>query len=100
MIDGRFTYLLSDFPISSPSSMTFDDTYNTLKYANRAKNIKANASQMKIIFKQPNFYDFSLQFQLKQNVMSVDFHISQYPKIVEKLKEEVWLNFQVMTSNF
>ncbi|ELU16371.1 hypothetical protein CAPTEDRAFT_227783 [Capitella teleta] len=73
----------------SPSSMTFDDTYNTLKYANRAKNIKANASQMKIIFKQPNFYDFSLQFQLKQNVMSVDFHISQYPKIVEKLKEEV-----------
>lgn len=27
--------------------------------------------------------------QLKKNVLSVDFHISQYPKIIEKLKEEV-----------
>ena len=25
----------------SPSSLTFDDTYNTLKYADRAKRIKA-----------------------------------------------------------
>ena len=26
----------------SPSAMTYEDTHNTLKYANRAKNIQAN----------------------------------------------------------
>ena len=34
----------------SPSSLTYDDTHNTLKYANRAKNIKANVS--------PHTFDF------------------------------------------
>lgn len=29
----------------SPSMLTFEDTYNTLNYANRAKNIKTNVSR-------------------------------------------------------
>ncbi|NXI57650.1 KI18A protein, partial [Chloroceryle aenea] len=52
----------------SPSSMFYDDTYNTLKYANRAKDIKSS---------------------LKSNVMSLDSHISQYVKICNEQKKEI-----------
>merc|ERR1719481_895768 len=52
----------------SPSSETFEDTFNTLRYADRAKKIKVN---------------------LKKNVLSVNFHVGQYAKIVEDLKSEV-----------
>ena len=52
----------------SPSSETFEDTFNTLKYADRAKKIKTN---------------------LKKNVMNVDFHVAQYAKIVEDLRGEI-----------
>jgi len=52
----------------SPSSETFEDTFNTLKYADRAKKIKIN---------------------LKKNVVNVDFHIAQYAKIVEDLRGEI-----------
>lgn len=51
----------------SPSAHTFDDTYNTLKYADRAKNIKTN---------------------VQRNVLSVQYHISNYTKIIDNLKEE------------
>jgi len=54
----------------SPSSETFEDTFNTLKYADRAKKIKIN---------------------LKKNVLNVDFHIAQYAKIVEDLRGEIAL---------
>ena len=40
----------------SPSSMSFEDTYNTLNYANRAKNIKTT---------------------VVRNVVSVDFHVTR-----------------------
>jgi kinesin family protein 18/19 len=30
----------------SPSSVTLEDTYNTLKYADRAKNIKSNVRNL------------------------------------------------------
>ncbi|KFO72365.1 Kinesin-like KIF18A, partial [Cuculus canorus] len=52
----------------SPSSMFYDDTYNTLKYANRAKDIKSS---------------------LKSNVVSLDSHISQYLKICNEQKKEI-----------
>uniref|UniRef100_A0A493TE71 Kinesin family member 18A n=1 Tax=Anas platyrhynchos platyrhynchos TaxID=8840 RepID=A0A493TE71_ANAPP len=52
----------------SPSSMFYDDTYNTLKYANRAKDIKSS---------------------LKSNVVSFDSHISQYVKICNEQKKEI-----------
>ena len=56
------------FFVYSPSSTCYEDTYNTLKYADRAKNIKSD---------------------LKSNVISVDFHVSKYAKIVEELKQQV-----------
>ncbi|KAG8438232.1 hypothetical protein GDO86_008793 [Hymenochirus boettgeri] len=52
----------------SPSSISYDDTYNTLKYANRAKDIKS---------------------AVKSNVVSLDSHISQYVKICEQQKKEI-----------
>ncbi|KAM4617864.1 kinesin-like protein KIF18A [Discoglossus pictus] len=53
-----------------PSSLSYDDTYNTLKYANRAKDI---------------------QSAVKRNVVSLDSHISQYVKICEQQKKEIAL---------
>ena len=41
----------------SPSVNTFEDTYNTLNYANRAKNIKT---------------------KMKRNVLNVDNHLEGY----------------------
>ena len=51
----------------SPSINTFDDTYNTLKYANRAKNIKTNVTR---------------------NVLNAQYHISNYENIINNLREE------------
>ncbi|EFN75784.1 Kinesin-like protein KIF18A [Harpegnathos saltator] len=50
-----------------PSSLTYEDTYNTLRYANRAKKIKSYA---------------------KKNV-SCETHITGYIKIVEEQKKEI-----------
>ena len=52
----------------SPSSMSYEDTYNTLNYANRAKNIKTT---------------------VVRNVVSVDFHITRYKQIVQDLRGEI-----------
>ncbi|XP_073320810.1 kinesin-like protein KIF18A isoform X2 [Pagrus major] len=52
----------------SPSSKSYDDTHNTLKYANRAKEIKSS---------------------LKSNVVSLDSHIGQYAVICEKQQQEI-----------
>ncbi|XP_043956708.1 kinesin-like protein KIF18A [Gambusia affinis] len=52
----------------SPSSKSYDDTQNTLKYANRAKEIKSS---------------------LKSNVVSLDSHIGQYAVICEKQRQEI-----------
>ena len=52
----------------SPSINAFDDTYNTLKYANRAKNIKTIVTR---------------------NVLNAQYHISNYVNIINGLKNEV-----------
>ncbi|KAM4846482.1 kinesin-like protein KIF18A isoform 1-T2 [Thomomys bottae] len=52
----------------SPSSLFYEDTYNTLKYANRAKDIKSS---------------------LKSNVLNLNSHISQYVKICNEQKAEI-----------
>ncbi|CAH2318866.1 kinesin KIF18B isoform X2, partial [Pelobates cultripes] len=76
--DSKLTRLLKDsiggncrtvmIAAVSPSSLSYDDTYNTLKYANRAKEIKLS---------------------LKSNVISLDCHISKYAIVCEELKAEV-----------
>ena len=52
----------------SPAVSTFGDTYNTLKYANRAKNIKT---------------------QVSRNTTNVQYHISNYNQIISNLKNEI-----------
>ncbi|KFQ77279.1 Kinesin-like KIF18B, partial [Phoenicopterus ruber ruber] len=76
--DSKLTRLLKDsiggncrtimIAAVSPSVLAYEDTYNTLKYANRAKEIKLS---------------------LKSNVLSIDCHISKYAAICEQLKAEV-----------
>nr|XP_020027014.1 kinesin-like protein KIF18B isoform X2 [Castor canadensis] len=76
--DSKLTRLLKDsvggncrtvmIAAISPSSLTYEDTYNTLKYADRAKEIR---------------------LALKSNVISLDCHISQYATICQQLQAEV-----------
>lgn len=52
----------------SPSSHHYDESFNTLQYANRAKEIKT---------------------KITRNVMTVDRHVSQYVKIIYELRQEL-----------
>jgi kinesin family member 18/19 len=52
----------------SPGNQSYEDTHNTLKYANRAKNIKT---------------------AIKKNVHNVEYHVSKYTQIINQLKSEV-----------
>jgi kinesin family protein 18/19 len=52
----------------SPSVGSFEETLNTLKYANRAKNIKTN---------------------LSRNVLSVSYHVSEYVNLIAGLKQQI-----------
>ena len=52
----------------SPSSLSYEETYNSLKYADRAKHIKT---------------------KLVKNVVNVDFHLANYRQIVKQLQKEV-----------
>jgi kinesin family protein 18/19 len=52
----------------SPNHLCYEDTHNTLKYANRAKNIKTNVTR---------------------NVLNVEYHISKYTGIIAQLKNEI-----------
>ncbi|OMJ74642.1 hypothetical protein SteCoe_26386 [Stentor coeruleus] len=76
--DSKLTRLLKDslggncrtvmIACVSPSYMSFEDTHNTLTYANRAKNIKTN---------------------VQRNVVNVQYHISKYTAIISQLRQEV-----------
>lgn len=52
----------------SPSSVSFEDTYNTLKYANRAKDIKSS---------------------IKSNVLNLNYHVGKYAQICEDQRQEI-----------
>ncbi|KAL9939783.1 hypothetical protein V8E36_001600 [Tilletia maclaganii] len=52
----------------SPSSAHYEETHNTLKYANQAKNIRTKISR---------------------NLLNVDRHVAQYVQAIHELKEEV-----------
>ena len=54
----------------SSSESAFEETLNTLKYANRAKNIKTN---------------------VQRNVLNVNYHISEYVSLINNLRGEIKL---------
>jgi len=76
--DSKLTRLLKDslggncrsvmIAAVSRAHSSFEDTFNTLRYAERAKTIKT---------------------KLEKNVQNVDHHITQYVKIVEDLRQEI-----------
>lgn len=78
--DSKLTRLLKDSlggncrtvmiaNISSAES-SFEETLNTLKYANRAKNIKTH---------------------VQRNVLNVNYHISEYVQLIDNLRGEIQL---------
>ncbi|OAV93078.1 hypothetical protein PTTG_27423 [Puccinia triticina 1-1 BBBD Race 1] len=52
----------------APTSAHYDETHNTLQYANRAKEIKTKATR---------------------NIISVDRHVSQYVQVIFQLRQEL-----------
>jgi len=54
----------------SCAESSFEETLNTLKYANRAKNIKTN---------------------VQRNVLNVNYHISEYVELINNLRGEIQL---------
>mmetsp|Transcript_22624 Transcript_22624/g.57778 ORF Transcript_22624/g.57778 Transcript_22624/m.57778 type:complete len:909 (+) Transcript_22624:80-2806(+) len=76
--DSKLTRLLKDslggncrtvmIAAIGPCHLNYDDTHNTLKYANRAKNIKTAVSR---------------------NVQNVNYHITKYAQIIQELRNEV-----------
>eukprot|EP00736_Rhodelphis_marinus_P012093 Rmarinus@m.19927 len=87
--DSKLTRLLKDslggkcrtvmIACVASSSQQFEETLNTLKYANRAKNIKTKVST---------------------NVSNVTYHIAEFQKIIEDLRAEVFeLRQQLATVN-
>ncbi|XP_078347160.1 kinesin-like protein KIF19 [Oculina patagonica] len=77
--DSKLTRLLKDslggncrtvmIAHASPASGSFEETRNTLLYADRAKNIKTN---------------------IKPNQFSVSYHIAQYTNIIADLRKEIF----------
>ena len=53
----------------SPSYYCYEESINTLKYAERAKNIKKKAN--------------------KRNIKEVEVHMSKYKEIIDSLKGEI-----------
>ena len=53
----------------SPSVKAYDDTYNTLNFANKAKNIKTS---------------------IKRNVLNAQYHISNYVNIIKNLQSRIF----------
>lgn len=76
--DSKLTRLLKDslggntktimISCINPSFMAYEETVNTLKYANRAKNIKRKTVR---------------------NVKEVEIHVSRYQEIIESLRGEI-----------
>ncbi|KAJ8610296.1 hypothetical protein CTAYLR_009074 [Chrysophaeum taylorii] len=62
----------------SAASASFEETLNTLKYANRAKNIKTN---------------------VQRNVLEVNHHISEYVTLIQNLRSEVTLLKQQLANS-
>jgi len=76
--DSKLTRLLKDslggncrtvmIAAISPAKNQIEETLNTLKYANRAKNIKTQA---------------------ERNVLNVDYHVTEYVNLIGRLKTEI-----------
>jgi hypothetical protein len=74
-------------PSRSPTELQYEETHNTLKYANRAKDIKvigaARARPSRKGLKRVR------QTKVTRNEYNVNEHIAQYATVVKSLREEV-----------
>ena len=66
----------------SPGSNNYEETLNSLKYADRAKNIKVTVSIYLV-------YMVRLHFQAEKTVRQVRRHIHEYESIITELRTEI-----------
>jgi kinesin family protein 18/19 len=76
--DSKLTRLLKDslggrcrtvmIACISPFHQYYEDTHNTLEYANRAKNIKT---------------------RVEKNMINVEYHVSKYKEMIDELRNEI-----------
>ena len=72
----------------SPASVHFEESRNTLNYADRAKYIKTKVRWFSSPFRS-TFLPSSIQ--IRRNVIDVSYHIAQYQQIIQDLRNQVQL---------
>ena len=101
--DSKLTRLLKDslggncrtvmIASVSPSSLSYEDTHNTLKYAHRASAIKPIArtrvGEYSAFYQSSSSNSSSGSNGLKANVLTVNAHVTEYKQIIDELKAEV-----------
>ena len=72
----------------NPSSHTYEDTHNTLKYSNRAKNIKVNPVQRELV-REGNWVEREVRLKEENNYLRNK--VSELEAVVIGLREQVEL---------
>ncbi|RMX54942.1 hypothetical protein pdam_00012704 [Pocillopora damicornis] len=79
---------------ASPASGSYEETRNTLLYADRAKNIKTNVSvtffRNAITLYRRQVSRAKFEANVKPNQFSVSYHIAQYTNIIADLRKEIF----------
>ena len=70
----------------NPSSHTYEDTHNTLKYSNRAKNIKVNPVQRELV-REGNWVE--REVRLKEENVYLRNRVSELEAVVLGLREQI-----------
>lgn len=69
----------------SPASIHFEESRNTLNYADRAKYIKTKVKCSKFLLSLSLF-----DLKIRRNVIDVSYHIAQYQSIIQDLRHQVY----------
>ena len=72
----------------SPASVHFEESRNTLNYADRAKYIKTKVRSTVSLLLRNERLSFA---QIRRNVIDVSYHIAQYQQIIQDLRSQVHL---------
>lgn len=81
----------------SPASVAFEESRNTLTYADRAKSIRtrvsSRCSRFLIFVRKTRLLQHiktkKYRFQVKKNLINVSYHIAQYTNIISDLRCEI-----------
>lgn len=84
----------------NPSDATYEDSHNTLKYANRAKNIKVNPLMAKEVSKDSTWIEREARLREENNVLKKKIHsMEEKLKSLEKFRNAVLMNGGVLPAS-